>query len=156
MLQILSRFICKNLIFAFAAVISVLAIPNSVKAENKKEKKEDCTPAQTAYVDMSCMGPMILHVMEETSQNHPDYYYAAYAFDRLQKNTILDPMYKNCKQVIVIIEKQQEPMNYVNAFSKVEPKVQTGYLNLLSRETSKYYTIDQIQIKIQRNDDKVY
>lgn len=103
---------------------------------------------RTAYVDMSFVSPLTLSITEDEMNCKPDYYYAAIAFNILNERIAMDPMYRNCNEVIVTINKINSTKDVMMTI--FEPKAQTGYLNLLSKETDKCYKIDQVTIHIQR------
>ena len=136
-----------------AITLISLQKPKEIKAMIKEDVNEECSNDQelfqTAYLDMSYMGPLHLTFTEEDSGKKPDYYYAALAYKILNERINIDPMYYNCKQVIVTINHAYSTNQVM--LTNCEPQVQTGYLNLLSRETSKYYMIDHITIHIQRD-----
>lgn len=119
----------------------------TVKAQINEEESEEMT-AQTAYLDMSSVSPLQLHFTEGDTEKKPDYYYAAQAFNILKERTEIDPMYRNCDEVIVTIDRVFSSSDVM--LTTCEPQAQTGYLNLLSKETNKYYTIDNVIIHIQR------
>ena len=130
-----------------AVTFLTLDCPMEVKAEINEEVSEEM-PAQTAYVDMSKVSPLSLHFTEDQMDQKPDYYYAAQAYQILLERIELDPMYRNCDEVIVTINRAYSSTDVM--LTTYEPQAQTGYLNLLSKETNKCYTIDDVVIHIQR------
>lgn len=130
-------------------IVTFLSVGNPVAVKAQiYEEKEGKIDAQTAYLDMSSVSPLQLHFTEDDSERKPDYYYAAQAFRILKERAEMDSMYEYCNEVIVTINRVGTTDDMV--FTSSEPQVQTGYLNLLSKETNKYYTIDSVIIHIQR------
>ena len=131
-------------------IVTFLSVGNPVTVKAQiNEETEDKIDSQTAYLDMSSVSPLQLHFTEDNQEKKPDYYYAAQAFNILKERTEIDPMYRNCNEVIVTIHRANVIDDVM--FTNSEPQVQTGYLNLLSKETNKYYTIDRVIIHIQRD-----
>ena len=144
-----TMFMFPRLLCSIVLITTFLSVGNpvTVKAQIYVEKEEKID-AQTAYLDMSSVSPLQLHFTEDESERKPDYYYAAQAFRILKERAEMDPMYSNCNEVIVTINRVGTTDDVM--FTSSEPQVQTGYLNLLSKETNKYYTIDRVIIHIQR------
>lgn len=139
------KFIALRLMCLFTCLSAT--IPTTGKAQASREP-EEAMEAQTAYLDMSTVGPLQLHFIEEEGEIQADYYYAAQAFHILKEKLTMDTMYENCCEVVVVVHYNDHTNEVMR--TTTEPQVQTGYLNLLSKETNKYYTIDQIKIHIQR------
>lgn len=140
-----------SIILLLAITFLPLANPVAVKAEINVETSEEMT-SRTAYLDLSSVSPLQLHFAEDNTEKKPDYYYAAMAFSILKERIQMDSMYRNCKEVIVTVNQAYSSNEAIQ--TSMEPKAQTGYLNLLSKETNKCYTIDKVIIHIQREDQK--
>ena len=121
---------------------------NKAKAQITEDSTEDYN-VQTAYLDMSSIEPLYLYFTEEETNAKPDYFYATKAYQILKEYSNKDSMYTGCVQVIVTINKAYSSNPVMN--THYEPQVKTGYLNLLSKDFNKQYSIDNIEIKIQRN-----
>lgn len=106
----------------------------------------------TAYRNQSYTEPLTIYMKEKQFSNTTDYYYATYAYYIWKINVKVNPIYENCKEVIVIVEteKSSEVDEAVYAYYKLEPQIKTGYLNHSSLNSSRIYTIDNIVITVQR------
>lgn len=106
----------------------------------------------TAYINQSFTEPLIIYMKEKHSNNTTDYYYATYAYYIWKTNAYVNPIYENCKEVIVILETENITIaeEAVYAYYKLEPQIKTGYLNQSSWNSNTIYTIDDLRITIQR------
>ena len=132
-------------------IVVLLFVGSAKTVKAQINNNDEDALAQTAYVDMSYVSPLQLHFTEADSEQKPDYYYAAQAYNILRERIEMDAMYRSCKEVIVTINKAFTTQQIIK--TTCEPQVQTGYLNLLSKESNKYYTIDDIVIRIQRENE---
>ena len=134
---------------AFFFIVIMYLKTTNVYAKTTDTESDEIV-AETAYLDMSSVGPLYVDFIEDEANNYADYYYAAKAFHILQEKEKLDPMYSNCREVIVTVTEKAKPTELLLVYSKREPKVQTGYLNLTTEHLEKFYTIDDVIIHIQR------
>lgn len=145
--DIKQKFILKLIPVFLLTFVLCNSLDERVYATEVQAEVEEAT-TETAYIDMSSVSPLTLNFTEDEINRKPDYYYAALAFNILNERIAMDSMYRNCREVIVTIDQMNATEDVMR--TTFEPKVQTGYLNLLSKETNKCYTIDNVIIRIQR------